>query len=256
MSAQYPTDRPQPSYGWPIQQVEQPPEPPKKPRRWLRVIASTIVVVFIAAIGFVALEASDSDAEAQPAPKGQATEQTTPSLPETGDPNFQEEGEEGIDPGDEFGTDEFSEDQEQPAPLPHKVGEEAVIQEEGLTGYSDIASIKVDKVVAFKSATSYGDTEYPENEWYVKFKVTVEAYDKGFEINPLDFFVRNADGSRLDSMEGNTMFVEADPEFDVATLKGGEKYTGWIVFDLPSKHGDFVYGGPGWGDSALAEWTF
>ena len=50
--------------------------------------------------------------------------------------------------------------------------------------------------------------------------------------------------------------AEADPEFDVATLKGGEKYTGWIVFDLPSKHGDFVYGGPGWGDSALAEWTF
>jgi hypothetical protein len=231
----HPTPTPTPEWG------AQPPTPNPKPRR--RIVITVASIVGGALLLGLAYSAGTTDGQGDAkASQPSVTAPTTPANP--GDPTAPL-------PDDSPGV------EDEPAPpVTHKVGETAFLREEGLTSNTDVAEITVDKAVASKSAYGIGETEYPDNKYFVKFKVTVKAYDDGFEVNPYDFFIRNADGSRLDSGEGNTIFVQAKPDFSSATLKGGESYTGWIVFDLPAKHGELVYSGPGWGDESISEWSF
>jgi Domain of unknown function (DUF4352) len=227
--------------GWPTQ-----PEPPKDRRARKVVIGLAAGLVFVLASAVVIGQTSGAEPNE---PSAQTQTESTPSPDTTLPPD-------SSDPG-ELGVPEDEEIPEEPDPAPAgKVGDTATISEEGMTGNTNVADVTVEKLNTFQSTTdSFGDRSYPDHEWFVKVKIAVEAFDNGFEVNPYDFYIRGPDGARYEPNDGNAMWVESEPEFHSATLAGGEKYTGFIVLDVPSKHGEIVYS-PGWSGSATAEWTF
>ena len=80
---------------------------------------------------------------------------------------------------------------------------------------------------------------------FATFVVSVTAEKSGFTINPFDFFVRTAEGARIEPTFG------CEPALNHATLNKGEKFQGCLTVDAP--HGTLVYTSSLWGAS-LVEW--
>jgi hypothetical protein len=252
VTEQYPPSQPHQGNstpGWPVQT---PPEPkPRRGRRAIVVVLSAIaggLIAIVAAVALLvgALGAAASSVDTTDKAAAPKTEQTAPP---SSSPEFQDPGEEGVDPDEDLSEDEFS------GPVNLKVGETAVVSEGFGSDSTPLGELTIDKVTATKSATSYGETEYPDNKWFIKVHVIAKGSKNGFDVNPLDFYVRGDDGSHYDAFDGNTFSVTADPELHANSLAKGEKLAGNIVFDVPARHGVIVYA-PSMGSDAVGEWSF
>jgi hypothetical protein len=112
-------------------------------------------------------------------------------------------------------------------------------------GGKDAMSLKIDAPNRYTSPPDqYGVP--PQNGLYVVFRVTAIAILKE-DVNPFDFYVREADGSHYDPTYG------FEPALHDATLAPGERIRGKVTFDVPSGHGTLVYAPA---SEALGEWEF
>jgi Domain of unknown function (DUF4352) len=95
----------------------------------------------------------------------------------------------------------------------------------------------------------------PQNGYFVSVHVTVNATADGFDIDPLDFYALSGT-THYDEGDGNA-FEGPDNanELEATTLNAGESANGWLLFDLPSPHGQIVYA-PNLNGEPLAYWDF
>lgn len=211
-----------------------PPPPSRRTRKglWIALAIAGAVLLFGGCVAAVVVASSNIGTRVR------SVATTHPAEPTTGFPTETSTAPEPTD------------DPASSGPKIWSVGETGVVTIDG----EDAGEVTVSKVEAFQTANSFGQVVKPDNRWFLK--VTIKAKGlaaSGFEINPFDFYVRMADGSRYDYGEGNSLGVEGDQTIDGTTLNKGEKLTGALAFDTPSRHGRVVYAP---GDQALGEWKF
>jgi hypothetical protein len=92
----------------------------------------------------------------------------------------------------------------------------------------------------------------------VHVKATADpAYTDGFDINELDFYDLTR-GQHYDSGNGNAYNALSDRQSNAditTTLAAGETASGWMAFDVPSRHGKIVYS-PNVDGQPIAEWSY
>jgi hypothetical protein len=121
-----------------------------------------------------------------------------------------------------------------------------------------MGAITVEPVtVTTQSADGTGNT--PQNGWFVVAEVKVAAnssYSGGFYISADDFYALEG-SSHYDNGNGNAYDALTDGEQDSldTTLAAGETTTGWISFDVPSKHGEIAYA-PNSNGQPIVEWSY
>jgi hypothetical protein len=93
--------------------------------------------------------------------------------------------------------------------------------------------------------------EKPKRGRFVIARVEVVGIGEPFDINPLDFYVREPDGTHVEEQ----CCAQFGPELDAVTLAKGEKTAGTMVFDVKVTHGALVYA-PNLGETPVAEWRF
>jgi len=78
----------------------------------------------------------------------------------------------------------------------------------------------------------------------------------GFDIGPLDFYAE-VNGTHYGEGNGNAEYAISDPSMELSEtiLGAGEKTSGELLFDLPSRHGYIVYA-PNANGQPLAEWKY
>jgi hypothetical protein len=112
------------------------------------------------------------------------------------------------------------------------------------------------RAVASQSADPFSDG--PRNGYFVAVRTTVNAVDgltSGFNISPLDFYALTG-SAHYDEGDGNAYEgPHSEGELNATTLNAGETATGWLLFDLPSPHGEVVYA-PNLAGQPLASWAF
>ena len=101
-----------------------------------------------------------------------------------------------------------------------------------------------------KFATTDKYAVAPDHGFYAVFPVQASGVTGSFDVNPLYFYVRGADGTHYDP----TYASGFDPILSSSLLAPGEPYRGNIIFDLPSKSGTLVYEA-GLGTNGV-EWKF
>lgn len=123
-----------------------------------------------------------------------------------------------------------------------------------------IGTVTVDSVHV---TTQPADPQFgsrPANGYYVivHVKATADpAYTDGFNINELDFYDLTAD-SHYGPGNGNAYNALTDSQSNAdltTTLAAGETATGWMAFDVPSRHGAIVYS-PNSDGQPIAEWSY
>ena len=122
-----------------------------------------------------------------------------------------------------------------------------------------IGTVTVESVhVTTWPAQAYGSG--PANGYFVvvHVKATADpAYSDGFNINELDFYDLTR-GQHYDSSSGNAYDALSDRQANAditATLAAGETASGWMAFDVPSRHGKIVYS-PNSDGQPVAEWSY
>src|SRR5262249_5895314 len=138
-------------------------------------------------------------------------------------------------------------------PVELQLGDPAEISQAG----ADSATILVSRRVASsKPADQFSNG--PQNGYFVSVRVTVSAaadLANGFDINPLDFYALSG-RTHYDEGDGNAFEGPHNvAQLDATTLNAGETASGWLLFDLPSPHGEIVYA-PNLDGQPLANWTF
>lgn len=131
-------------------------------------------------------------------------------------------------------------------------GQPAAIAQNG----SPAASVVVQSVTTSTTASSeYGDP--PANGYFVVVTVAVSSSINGFDVNPVDFYDVDSNGTHYSMGDGNAF--EALPpgtnELDLSTLNQGENATGQLAFDSATPHGEIVYA-PNYDGAPLAEWSY
>ncbi len=121
------------------------------------------------------------------------------------------------------------------------------------------ATITVESAtVTTQPVQSYGSA--PANGYFVVVHVKATAdpnYTDGFPINELDFYDL-VKGSHHDPGNGNAYGALTDAQSNAdltTTLAAGETSSGWMAFDVPSRHGYIVYA-PNADGQPLAEWNY
>jgi hypothetical protein len=138
-----------------------------------------------------------------------------------------------------------------PASLP--LGDPASVSQDG----SDAATVVLDrKAISEHAADAYSDG--PQNGYFVAVHVSVTGaagLTSGFDINPLDFYALTG-STYYDEGDGNAYDgPEASADLSATTLNAGEKAGGWLLFDLPTPHGEIAYA-PNLDGQPLAYWKF
>ena len=112
-------------------------------------------------------------------------------------------------------------------------------------------------VRATQPADSYGSA--PKNGYFVIVTARAAAdtgYTDGFDVSSSDFYALSG-GSHYDEANGNSYDALSDSsdELGYTTLAAGERVSGKMVFDVPSRHGKIVYA-PNYDGQPLAEWSY
>lgn len=121
---------------------------------------------------------------------------------------------------------------------------------------ANAATVTVQSVNATtQPGNSFG--EAPANGYFVIANISIASSVNGFEINPLDFYAVDKNGTHYREGNGNAFEALSDPstELQASTLNAGENESGPIVFDMPVTHGEIVYA-PNLNGAPLAEWSF
>jgi hypothetical protein len=104
--------------------------------------------------------------------------------------------------------------------------------------------------------------EAPANGYYVIVQITAKAKksytDGSFDVNMFDFYSLSNGTQQFQPDNGNSFYALSDRQnaSDItANLGAGQAVSGWIAFDVPSKHGEIVYA-PNYDGQPLAEWSY
>lgn len=118
-------------------------------------------------------------------------------------------------------------------------------------GDKDAAVIALGKpAVKAKDPSMFGDKS--KNGHFLIFPITVRAIGTDtFDINPFDFYVRDAQGNKFDYGDG-TLYMD-DRGINATTLNPKEQVKGIIVFDAGKAAHEIVYAPLG---QALGFWKF
>jgi hypothetical protein len=210
----------------------QPPQPtqqprPKRRRRTVLVAVGVGLVLAIAAVGVTGCGTGQKAAATEDAPATTAPEVTDPDVSE----GFPEEG--------------IPEDTK-PETIDLKVGDVANLSD--VDTDEDILDVTITK------AETINGEEYnePERGHFLGVYVKVKALADDQSSLWGDFYVvqnghhYDADGCCPDRFE---------PSLDYVDLNTGEVAEGWLVFDVPAKHGKVVLG-QSYGGGKIATWTF
>lgn len=208
----------------------QPPRSRHRLRNWLIGIGLGIVVLIGGAVGCTALVGSALTTAARPnsvSTPHAATHTETPSG--TSSPSG---------PSD---------------PVALGLGDPASVSQDG----SDAATVVISRrEVSSQPADEFSDG--PQNGYFVAVHITVRASTSltdGFDINPLDFYALSGH-AHYDEGDGNAFEgLHSNGELNATTLNAGEIAGGWLVFDLPARHGRVVYA-PNLDGPPLAYWKF
>lgn len=93
-----------------------------------------------------------------------------------------------------------------------------------------------------ETRADYG--EPPVNGQFVVVTLVVRADDTTSELvraSFFDFYMRDAQGNRWDSTDGNGSREDSDTRIDVVELNPGEQVRGTITFDVTPSANEFVY---------------
>jgi hypothetical protein len=145
---------------------------------------------------------------------------------------------------------EDASDDQDSGPATVAVGDSVTVSQDD----KEAATILVSSVkVATKGSGSF--SEKPENGAYKIVKVTVtNTGSDSFDVNPFDWYYRDADGNKYEYGDGNSILSGFDgPSFDSTTLQPGEKRSGSMVFDTSKGATELIYA-PGWDSSTVAVW--
>lgn len=208
----------------------QPPRPQHRLRNWLIGIGLAIVVLIGGAVGCTALVGSALTTAARPnsvsathAASHAGTPSATPSSPTPS------------------------------GPVKLALGDPASVSQDG----SDAATI----VIGSREVSSQPIDEFsdgPQNGYFIAVHITVRAsanLTDGFDINPLDFYALSGH-AHFDEGDGNAFEgPRGNGELNATTLNADETASGWLLFDLPARHGRVVYA-PNLDGPPLAYWKF
>ena len=117
------------------------------------------------------------------------------------------------------------------------LGQAATVTQDG----QDAATIVVSKVdVKTRPESEYGDK--PKNGRFKLITLTVRAVGTDtFDVNPFDFYLRDAEGNKYDAFDGNSIGAFDRTEIHAETLNPKEQVKGTLVFDVPAAAKEFVY---------------
>lgn len=102
-----------------------------------------------------------------------------------------------------------------------------------------------------KDPSDFGDKS--KNGNFLIFPIVVKAIGSDtFDINPFDFYVRDAEGNKFDYGDG-AMYLSADNTLNATTLNPGEQVKGVLVFDAGKATNEVVYAPMG---QSLGFWKF
>ncbi|SER38720.1 DUF4352 domain-containing protein [Microlunatus flavus] len=134
-------------------------------------------------------------------------------------------------------------------PKTYQVGDTAEVQQ----NEEPAARITVSKATSSsKGFDSYADK--PQNGRYKHVTIAIKNVgSEGFDYNPFDWYVRDADGSKYQYADGNYSGWKGK-DLSSGTLAAGEKVQGTVEFDAPSAAKQLVYA-PGGGGDIAAIWT-
>lgn len=137
--------------------------------------------------------------------------------------------------------------EEESGPKGFNVGQVATITK----GDADAAEITIGKPkFTTKNANEYLDKA--KNGTFAIFPIEVKAVGKEtFDINPFDFYARDAEGTRFEYGDGS-MYLD-DKGINATTLNPGEKIKGFIALDINKNTHELVYAPTG---QALGFWKF
>jgi hypothetical protein len=111
--------------------------------------------------------------------------------------------------------------------------------------------------VTTQSADGSGNS--PVNGWFVVMEVKAAAdpsYTAGWPVYLSDFYAL-VGNSHYDEGNGNAFDALTSGQQNTldTTLAAGETTTGWISFDVPSRHGEIVYA-PNSNGQPVVEWSY
>jgi hypothetical protein len=135
-------------------------------------------------------------------------------------------------------------------PVTLQLGESADISQNGSPAAIIVLS---QSAVSTQPADEF--SQGPQNGYFVSVHISVNATADEFDVNPLDFYALSGT-THYDEGDGNA-FEGPDNanELEATTLNAGETANGWLLFDLPSPHGQIVYA-PNLNGEPLAYWDF
>ena len=111
--------------------------------------------------------------------------------------------------------------------------------------------------VTTQSADGTGNS--PVNGWFVVVKVEAAAdssYSQGWNVSESDFYAL-VGSQHYDNGGGNAFDALTNGQANSldTNLAAGESTTGWLSFDVPSKHGEIVYA-PNSNGQPVVEWSY
>ncbi|MGH3410067.1 MAG: hypothetical protein ACRDRJ_47365 [Streptosporangiaceae bacterium] len=138
-------------------------------------------------------------------------------------------------------------------PVDLHLGDPASVSQDG----ADAATVAIGrKEVSSRPVDGFSDR--PQNGFFVAVHITVRASTSladGFDINPLDFYALSG-RAHFDEGDGNAFEgPRSNRDLNATTLNAGETASGWLLFDLPARHGRVAYA-PNLDGPPLAYWKF
>ena len=132
---------------------------------------------------------------------------------------------------------------EQPEGATDSVGQGVVGDRVTITlGGVDAGDVMLESVTSRTTPTDAEFGEPPAKGTYWTVTVVVNALPgQAFDINPLDFYLRDEAGNRWDAFDGNAIFESTDNDLPATDLNAGERVRGTIVFDAPATATELVY---------------
>lgn len=129
-------------------------------------------------------------------------------------------------------------------------GAPAMITQNG----SSAGSVVVQSVnITTQPANSFG--EAPANGYFVIANIAASSSINGFDVNPVDFYAVDSNGTHYTMGDGHAFEALAGDELSVSTLNAGENASGPLAFDTATPHGYIVYA-PNLNGAPLAEWAY
>jgi hypothetical protein len=238
-----PSQPPQPTQQPPVLQPPLPelgqatnPTPPPRPkRRRRRTVLVAVGVGLVLAIAAVGVTGCGTGQKAAASDTPATTEAPAPADP----------GEEGI-PDEGIPEDVPEEESEPVEPVSKQIGETLTLTD--VDTDEDVAQVWITKVESSRG----GEFDEPEHGNYLGVYVKVKALTDDQSSLWGDFYVvqknhhYDADGCCPERFE---------PTLDYVDLNEGEVAEGWMVFDVPARHGEIVLG-QSYDGGKIATWSF